>query len=226
MLKFNGNKVTKEYYINDYGKQIDDFSESVFFRLREIKFKEIFPQNKNLYPGHYIIDIAHKILKKDPKINLSSFDKIKTKISKESLNYSLNLIKADLNKLGIKHDKFISERTIVNKNLVNKTVEKLKKNKFVVEGFLSPPKGEENLQWKKTKRLIFKSTLFGDDLDRALKKDDGSWTYFANDVTYHADKVSRKYDYLVNILGADHTGYIKRISAAVQALSKINNLNL
>tara|TARA_Y100000817_G_C16839810_1_gene537462 strand:- start:36 stop:1760 length:1725 start_codon:yes stop_codon:yes gene_type:complete len=220
LLKFNGNKVTKEYYINDYGKQIDDFSESVFFRLREIKFKEIFPQNKNLYPGHYIIDIAHKILKKNPKINLSSFDKIKTKLSKESLNYSLNLIKTDLNKLGIKHDNFISERTMVNKNLVNKTIEKLKKNKFVVEGFLSPPKGEENLQWKKTKRLIFKSTLFGDDLDRALKKDDGSWTYFANDVTYHADKVSRKYDYLVNILGADHTGYIKRISAAVQAISK------
>ena len=85
-------------------------------------------------------------------------------------------------------------------------------------GYLEPPKGEENFNWKKEKKLIFKSTLFGDDLDRALQKSDGSWTYFANDVAYHSTKVSKKYDYLINVLGADHTGYIKRISAAVKAL--------
>ena len=220
LLKFNGNKVTKEYYINDYGNQIKNFAESVFFRLREIKFKENFPEKKELYPGHYIINIANKILKTYPKINLTNFDKIKNKLINDSLKHSMLLIKSDLKKLGIKHDYFFSEKKIVTKNLVDKTVKKLKKDRFVEEGFLDPPKGEEQTEWKKTKRLIFKSSLFGDDSDRALKKDDGSWTYFANDVAYHADKVSRKYDYLINILGADHTGYIKRISAAVNALSK------
>ena len=129
------------------------------------------------------------------------------------------LIKDDLKSLGISHDIFISEKSLVMKDLVAKSIQYLKNKKFVEEGFLSPPKGEDSKNWKKTKRLIFKSTLFGDDTDRALKKNDGSWTYFANDIAYHADKVSRNYDYLINVLGADHIGYIKRISAATKALS-------
>ena len=220
LLKFDGNKVTKEYYINDYGNQIEHFVRSVFFRLREIKFKENYPDMKNLYPGKYVIDIANKILKKIPKINLNNFKKIYKTLKNESLKHSMNLIKDDLKQLGIKHDRFFSETKIVNNNLVYKTVNKLKKNKFIEEGFLDPPKGEDSHGWKKTKRLIFKSTLFGDDTDRALQKNDGSWTYFANDMAYHSDKVSRNYDYLINILGADHAGYTKRISAAVSALSK------
>ena len=220
LLKFNGNKVTKEFYINDYGNQIDVFVKSVFFRLKEIKHKEIFPKEENLYPGEYIIDIANKILKSNSKINLTSFEKVYKTLKKESLKHSMNLIKSDLKQLGIKHDYFFSETKLVNSNLVEKTVNKLKKNKFVEYDFLDPPKGEEVPEWKKIKRLIFKSTLFGDDSNRALQKNDGSWTYFANDVAYHSTKVSRNYDYLLNILGADHTGYIKRISAAVSALSK------
>ena len=132
----------------------------------------------------------------------------------------MELIKKDLKLLGISHDNFFSETEIVNKDLVNKAVKKLKEKNFVEEGFLQPPKGETNENWKKIKRLIFKSTLFGDDTDRALQKNDGSWTYFANDVAYHMDKVNRNYKNLVNILGADHTGYIKRITAAVSALSE------
>ena len=132
----------------------------------------------------------------------------------------MELIKKDLKLLGISHDNFSSETDIVNKDLVNKAVNKLKEKKFVEEGFLQPPKGESNENWRKIKRLIFKSTLFGDDTDRALQKNDGSWTYFANDVAYHMDKVNRNYKNLVNILGADHTGYIKRITAAVSALSE------
>ena len=131
----------------------------------------------------------------------------------------MNLIKQDLKKLGISHDNFLSETDIVNKNLVNKATEILKDKKYVEKGYLDPPKGESKTDWKKIKRLIFKSTLFGDDADRALQKDDGSWTYFANDIAYHLDKVDRKYDNLINVLGADHTGYIKRIKAAVSALS-------
>jgi len=219
LLMFNGNTVTKEYYINDYGNQIINFAESVFYRLREIKFNEKFNKKENLYPGDYVIDIAKKILLELPEINLGNFKKIFTILSQESLKHSMNLIKDDLKSLGISHDNFVSETDLVKKNLVTSSIKYLKDKKFVEEGFLNPPKNEDNKVWKKTKRLIFKSTLFGDDTDRALQKDDGSWTYFANDIAYHADKISRKYNYLINILGADHTGYIKRITAATRALS-------
>tara|TARA_B100000945_G_C20426562_1_gene620850 strand:+ start:1549 stop:3273 length:1725 start_codon:yes stop_codon:yes gene_type:complete len=220
LLIFNGNKVTKEFYVNDYGNQINIFAESVFYRLKEIKLNESFPNNKNLYPGSYIIDIAKGILKQYPKINIKNFKLIKNKLSNYAIKYSMKLIQSDLKRLGIKHDKFFYESHIVKKNLIAKSLKKLKKNNIVTEGYLLPPKGEENVNWKKSKRLIFKSTLFGDDLDRSLQKDDGTWTYFANDLAYHSDKVSRNYDYLINILGADHTGYIKRIVAAVKAISR------
>ena len=219
LLIFNGNSVVKEYYVNDYGNQIINFTESVFLRLREIKYKEKFIKKTNLYPGDYVIDIAKKILLEFPEINLDDVKKIFTFLSSESLKHSMNLIKNDLNLLGISHDNFVSEKELVEKNLVEKSIQYLKKKKFVGEGYLDPPKGEENKNWKKTKRLIFNSTLFGDDTDRALQKDDGSWTYFANDIAYHSEKISRNYNYLVNVLGADHTGYIKRITAATKALS-------
>ena len=219
LLLFNGNKVTKEYYINDYGNQIRNFIESVFLRIREIKYKEKFPINKNLYPGEYIKEIAKKIIDKN---KANKFDNLKTsfdKLKKISLDESMLLIKNDLKQLGIIHDKFSSETDLVNKDLVNKAVNKLKEKNFVEEGFLDPPKGESNKEWKKVKRLIFKSSLFDDDTNRALQKNDGSWTYFANDVAYHMDKIDRKFENLINVLGADHTGYTKRISAAVLALS-------
>ena len=220
LLKFNGNKVTKEYYINDYGNQIKNFVESVYYRISEIKHKKKFPDNENLYPGFYIKDIAKNIIKENDDKDFSDFEKNFDFLKKESLKASMTLIKNDLKLLGITHDSFFSETYLINKDLVNKAVKKLKEKDFVTEGFLQPPKGETNENWKKIKRLIFKSTLFGDDTDRALQKNDGSWTYFANDVAYHMDKVSRKYDNLINILGADHTGYIKRITAAVLALSE------
>jgi arginyl-tRNA synthetase len=219
LLIFNGNSVDKEYYINDYGNQIINFTESVFYRLREIKYKEKFIKKENLYPGDYVIDIAKKILIEFPEINLDNFRENFFILSNECLKHSMNLIKKDLKELGITHDNFVSEKNLVKKNLVEKSIQYLKDKKFVELGYLSPPKGEQNKDWKKTKRLIFKSTLFGDDTDRALQKNDGSWTYFANDVAYHSDKTSRNYNYLINVLGADHTGYIKRITAATNALS-------
>ena len=219
LLKFNGNKVTKEYYINDYGNQITNFVESVFLRIREIKFNEKFPIKKNLYPGLYIKKIAQKILDQSKNNKFDDFKKDFEFLKEKSLKESMELIKKDLSELGISHDNFFSETNLVNKNLVKKVVKKLSDKKFVEEGFLEPPKGEKNSNWKKTKRLIFKSTLFGDDTNRALQKNDGSWTYFANDVAYHMDKVDRNYNNLINVLGADHTGYIKRITAAVKALS-------
>ncbi len=224
LLLFNKNKVTKEYYVNDYGNQINNFVKSIYLRIRELKYGESFKLEKDLYPGDYIIDIAKYIIdktKKEFKNYNQSFDIIRL----HSLDYSLKEIKKDLKELGISHDIYISENELVKRRLVEKSVEELKKNKLIVEGYLNPPKGEEKKNWKKTKRLIFKSSLFGDDQDRALQKDDGSWTYFANDLAYHNDKILRKFDILINILGADHTGYIKRISAAVRAISN-NKTNL
>ncbi len=220
LLIFNGNNVTKEYYINDYGGQIKNFVASVHLRIVEIKYKKRFPKKENLYPGLYIKDIAEKIIKENKSLDFKDFEKNFEFLKKKSLIASMEMIKKDLKLLGIKHDNFSSETDIINKDLVSKAVNKLKEKKFVEEGFLDPPKGETNDNWKKIKRLIFKSTLFGDDTDRALQKNDGSWTYFANDVAYHMDKVNRNYKNLINILGADHTGYIKRITAAVSALSE------
>ena len=219
LLIFNGNKVVREYYINDYGNQIRNFVESVYLRIREIKFKEKFVVKENLYPGDYIKDIAENIIKNNKKIGISNFENCFEELKKLSLKASMDLIKDDLKKLGIEHDNFCSESELVKKDLVNITVKQLQSKHFVEEGYLDPPKGEIPKKWKKIKRLIFKSTIFGDDTDRALQKNDGSWTYFANDVAYHTDKINRKYDNLINILGADHTGYIKRITAAVSALS-------
>ena len=220
LLEFNGNKVTKEYYINDYGNQIKNFVASVYYRIVEIKNKKKFPNKENLYPGFYIKDIASKIISENNDIVIDDIEKNFKFLKAESLKASMLLIKRDLSQLGITHDNFFSETTLVNDDLVTKAVNKLKIKNFVEEGYLQPPKGESNNDWKKTKKLIFKSTLFGDDTDRALQKDDGSWTYFANDIAYHMNKVDRNYDYLINILGADHTGYIKRITAAVSALSE------
>ena len=219
LLLFNGNKVIKEYYINDYGNQIKNFVKSVFLRIREIKFKEKFIYKEDLYPGEYVKEIALDIIKDNKGLDFDNFEKCFDRLKKLSLDGSMKLIKDDLKKLGIIHDNFFSETQLIKKNLVNETVKKLQDRNYVEEGFLDPPKGEPSKDWKKIKRLIFKSTKFGDDNDRALQKNDGSWTYFANDVAYHSDKISRKFNKLINILGADHTGYIKRISAAVSALS-------
>ncbi len=219
LLLFNGNNVIKEYYINDYGNQIKDFVESVYLRIREIKFKEKFPYKENLYPGEYIKELAYNIINTKKKYNFDSFQDSFKELRKFSLDESMLLIKKDLKNLGVVHDNFFSETDLINRDLVKKTIKTLKNKNFVEEGFLDPPKGEQSQNWKKVKRLIFKSTLFGDDNDRALQKNDGTWTYFANDVAYHSDKIKRKFNNLINILGADHTGYIKRITAAVSALS-------
>ncbi len=225
LLEFNGNKVIKEYYINDYGNQIINFTKSVFLRIREIKFNEEFVNEKDLYPGTYIIEIAKKIIKDNPEIKYDNFEKIFEVISEKSLEISMEMIKSDLDKLGVEHNNFFSEKNLVKKKLVEKIVKDLKNKKVIDYGTLPPPKGTDKKDWKPIKRLIFKSTNYGDDNDRALQKNDGSWTYFANDVAYHADKINRNYDTLINVLGADHTGYIKRITAAVKAISD-NKVNI
>ena len=222
ILAFNGNKVTKEYYVNDHGGQIRNFVSSVYYRILEILENKKFPINNDLYPGDYVIEIAKKIIKKRSIKNFSNFDRIYKKLSDESIKYSMELINKNLKLLGIKHNNFVYESKLVDNKMVLKIVKKLEKNNYVYEGVLEEPKGEQNKDWKIRKQLLFKSTIFGDDIDRALQKADGSWTYFAADLAYHSYKISRKFDFLINILGADHAGYIKRIVSATKAIS--NNM--
>ena len=220
VLLFNNHKVTKEYYVNDYGNQIINFTKSVYFRIREIKFNEPFPvENEDLYPGDYLINFANNIINSNTEINFENFETVSKILTDLSIKEALKLIKDNLNSLGIKHDNFISEKKLVENNEVEKVIEFLQKKNFVYKGKIKAPAGENNDNWIEREQLLFKSTDFGDDKDRALQKSDGSWTYFASDVAYHKNKLDRKFDYLINILGADHAGYIKRISSSVDALS-------
>ena len=220
LLSFVGNKVVKEYYINDYGNQINQFVKSVYFRILEIKNNSLFPNDQDLYPGEYVVDIAKSILKKNKFSNFDNYDLIFNDLKNLCIEEAMNLIKNDLRKLGIVHDNFVSENYIVNQNLVEKALNILKEKNYVYEGVLEKPKGNEIDDWEPRKQILFQSTKFGDDTDRALKKSDGTWTYFANDVAYHLNKIERKFDLLINVLGADHAGYLKRQSSCVSALSE------
>ena len=224
VLLFNNHKVTKEYYVNDYGNQIINFTKSVYFRIREVKFDERFPSNNpDLYPGDYLIDFANNIFTSNSDLNYDTYEDISEKLIALSIEQALLLIKKNLKSLGIKHDSFVSEKKIVLNKEVESVISFLKSNNFVYKGKIKAPAGEDNKNWVEREQLLFKSTDFGDDKDRALQKSDGSWTYFASDVAYHKNKVDRKFDYLINILGADHAGYIKRISSSVDALSGTKN---
>ncbi|WP_440919619.1 arginine--tRNA ligase [Candidatus Pelagibacter sp.] len=220
VLIFNKHKVTKEYYVNDYGNQIINFTKSVYFRIREVNFKETFPEdNPDLYPGDYLIDFAKNIISNNSDFKFDNFDEIRDKLTVLSIEQALLLIKNNLKSLGIKHDNFVSEKNIVLNNEVESVIDFLEKNNFIYKGKIKAPAGEDNKDWVEREQLLFKSTEFGDDKDRALQKSDGTWTYFASDVAYHKNKVDRNFDYLINILGADHAGYIKRITSSVEALS-------
>ena len=224
ILKFNNHEIIKEYYVNDYGNQIISFTKSVYLRIKEILDKEKFPTNDpDIYPGDYVIEIAHNIINENKKLDFSNFNKISDLLTKLSIEQSLKLVKINLNNLGVKHDNFVSETDIVKNKEVEKVVEELKANKFVYEGKIEAPKSESKTDWVKRDQLLFKSTDFGDDKDRALQKSDKTWTYFAVDVAYHQNKLTIKFDTLINILGSDHAGYIKRITAVVEALSEKKN---
>jgi len=220
ILIFNNHKVTKEYYVNDYGNQIISFTKSVYYRIREIKFNEDFPKNnQDLYPGDYLIEFAKNIVSSNSNLKFENYDVISEKLTILSIEQALLVIKKNLKSLGINHNNFVSEKSIVLNNEVENVVKFLEKNKFVYKGKIKAPVGEDDENWVEREQLLFKSTDFGDDKDRALQKSDGSWTYFASDVAYHKNKVDREFDYLINILGADHAGYIKRISSSVEAIS-------
>ena len=224
LLIFNKHDVSKEYYVNDYGNQIINFTKSVYYRIREIIYNENFPKdNTDLYPGDYLIDIANNIIKIKNDYKFDNFEHIAKELTLLSVSESLKLIKENLANLGIIHDKFTSETTIVQNKEVEKVIENLRQKKLIYQGKIKAPKGDNDRGWIEREQLLFRSTDFGDDKDRALQKSDKTWTYFASDVAYHHNKLERNYDVLINILGADHAGYIKRITSVVEALSGSKN---
>jgi len=224
ILIFNKHDVSKEYYVNDYGNQIINFTKSVFHRIREILNNEKFPiDNPDLYPGDYLVGIAKSIIDKNKNLQFDKFDDVSKELTLLSVAESLKLIKTNLAILGIVHDKFTSETEIVLNKEVEKVIQNLKEKNLVYEGKIKAPKGEDDDNWIEREQLLFKSTDFGDDKDRALQKSDKSWTYFASDAAYHNNKLNRDYNVLINILGADHAGYIKRITSVVEALSSGKN---
>jgi len=224
LLIFNKHDVSKEYYVNDYGNQIINFTKSVYYRIREIIYNENFPKdNTDLYPGDYLIDIANNIIKIKNDYKFDNFEHIAKELTLLSVSESLKLIKGNLANLGIIHDKFTSETTIVQNKEVEKVIENLRQKNLIYQGKIKAPKGDNDREWIEREQLLFRSTDFGDDKDRALQKSDKTWTYFASDVAYHHNKLERNYDILINILGADHAGYIKRITSVVEALSGSKN---
>ena len=224
ILIFNRHNVSKEYYVNDYGNQIINFTKSVYFRIREILYNEKFPiENTELYPGDYLVDIAKNITNLNNNLKFDKFEDVSKELTLLSVAESLKLIKTNLANLGIVHDKFTSESEIVKNKEVEKVIDNLKQKNLVYEGKIKAPKADDDKNWVEREQLLFRSTNFGDDKDRALQKSDKSWTYFASDVAYHYNKLSRNYDLLINILGADHAGYIKRITSVVEALSGAKN---
>jgi arginyl-tRNA synthetase len=220
LLKFNNHNVTKEYYINDHGNQITNFTHSVFYRILELKHKKKFPDDENLYPGEYIKEIAQNIISNSKIDKFDELEPIFDELQKLCIENSLLIIKSNLKKIGIVHDNFVSEKSIIRNKEVEKALKKLKEQDLVFEGKIEAPQGEKKKISETRNQLLFRSTEFGDDKDRPLKKGDDSWTYFAGDLAYHNNKISRNFDILINILGADHAGYIKRISSVVDALSK------
>ncbi len=221
ILNLVGFNVTREYYINDAGNQIDILIKSVQLRYLEqlSGIKANIPEN--FYPGNYLIKIAKKIKNQyNDTLEKLDYKNFFLKVNQLVINEILNLIKKDLLNLGVEMDVFTSEKSIIEKGFLDKVLNILKDNKLIYEGILEKPKGKADIdEWEPRPQLLFKSSLFGDDSDRALKKSNGSWTYFANDMAYHLNKIEKTNGDLVNILGADHLGYLKRIESAVNALS-------
>ena len=215
-----GYKVIREYYINDAGSQIEKLVESSLLRYDECNGQDIKEIPNGLYPGEYLKDVGKQLFKKYGKnLKQNSKEDVFDLVRKVSIEVIMKMIKEDLSKLGVKMDVFTSEKNIISGNLLTDILTLLENKNLTYYGTLDPPKGIDPNTWEKRQQFLFKSSSFGDDSDRALKKSDGSWTYFATDMAYHLDKINRTNGDLINVLGADHTGYISRINAAVNALS-------
>jgi len=220
LLAFAGWEVTREYYINDGGAQVDVLARSAYERYREAHGLE--PAiREGLYPGDYLIPVGEAL--KDT-YGAAFLDKPEsewlTTIRDFAIRRMMAMIREDLALLGVRMDVYSSERALYGTGRIEAALGALRDLGLIYEGVLEPPKGKTPEDWEPRQQTLFRSTAYGDDVDRPVQKSDGSWTYFAPDIAYHYDKVSRGYDQLIDIFGADHSGYVKRMKAAVAALSQ------
>ncbi|WP_319544763.1 arginine--tRNA ligase [Ruegeria conchae] len=219
LLAYSGHDVTREYYINDGGAQVDVLARSAYERYREAN--GLSPEiAEGLYPGDYLIPIGEALKEKygDGLIDKPESEWLEA-LREFSTDAMMDLIRADLKALGVEMDFFFSEKSLYGTGRIEAALQSLTDKGLIYEGVLEPPKGKKPEDWEPREQTLFKSTEHGDDVDRPVKKSDGSWTYFAPDIAYHYDKVSRGFDALIDVFGADHGGYVKRMKAAVSALS-------
>ena len=219
LLAFAGHDVTREYYINDGGAQVDVLARSVYLRYLEAHGQEVAFED-GTYPGDYLVAVGEAL--KD-KVGDTFVDKGEQFWLEEVRDFAtdamMDLIREDLAALGVKMDVFFSEKSLYGTGRIEAALDDLRGKGLIYEGVLEPPKGKKPEDWEPREQTLFKSTEHGDDVDRPVMKSDGSWTYFAPDIAYHYDKVQRKFDALIDVFGADHGGYVKRMKAAVSALS-------
>jgi len=225
LLVYAGYDVTREYYINDAGSQIDTLARSAFLRYREALGQDIGEIPAGLYPGDYLMPVGEK-LKADHGEALLAMDETgwMPVVKEVALDMMMDMIRADLARLNVHHDVFFSERTLHEKpgnapSKIDEMLDALRAKDLVYEGTLPPPKGQVPEDWEDREQTLFRASNFGDDTDRALKKSDGSYTYFAADVAYFRDKFERGFDETIFVLGADHSGYAKRLQAVGEAIS-------
>ncbi len=215
-----GYQVCREYYINDAGAQVDMLARSAHLRYRQALGEAIETIPEGLYPGDYLIPLGQAIAAADGA-------KWQSLAEAEWLGYfrqvaidaMMQLIRADLEALGVRHDVFTSERTLVEAGGVDRARAFLEGQGLIYQGILEPPKGKLPDDWEPRPQTLFRATQFGDDVDRPLQKSDGSWTYFASDIAYHFDKYQRGFTQMIDVWGADHGGYVKRMQAAVKAVT-------
>jgi arginyl-tRNA synthetase len=220
LLAFAGYHVTREYYINDGGAQVEVLARSAYERYREAcgHAPEI---AEGLYPGDYLVPVGEALKE---KFGESLLDKPESEWLNEVREFAtaamMDMIRSDLAALGVTMDVFFSERALYGSGRIEGALQRLKERGLIYEGVLEPPKGKVPEDWEPREQTLFRSTEHGDDVDRPVKKSDGSWTYFAPDIAYHFDKIERGFDELIDVFGADHSGYVKRMKAAVSALSE------
>ena len=219
LLDVSGYDVTREYYINDGGAQVDALARSVYLRYLEAHGQEVAFED-GTYPGDYLIEAGQALKDKVGDAFLGKGEQVwLAEIRDFATGKMMDLIRADLAMLGVKMDVFYSEKSLYGTGRIEAAIDDLRGKGLIYEGVLEPPKGKKPEDWEPRKQTLFKSTEHGDDVDRPVMKSDGSWTYFAPDIAYHFDKVSRGFDELIDVFGADHGGYVKRMKAAVSALS-------
>lgn len=219
LLDFAGNDVTREYYINDGGAQVDVLARSVYLRYLEALGQEIAFED-GTYPGDYLIPVGQALADQKGDIWVDQPESVwLQEIRHFATEAMMDLIRSDLAALGVRMDVFYSEKSLYGTGQIEKAIEDLRAKDLIYRGTLEPPKGKTPEDWEPREQTLFRSTAHGDDVDRPIMKSNGDWTYFAPDIAYHYDKVSRGFDALIDVFGADHGGYVKRMKAAVSALS-------